>query len=168
MKTLIVYASKYGFTADCAQALSARLDGDFATVDVGKAAMPDLGAFDTVILGGPIYMGRIPKPLGAVIQTNLAGLLSRRLALFLTCGLPDQYEQSLKAAFPAELIDKAVSTQCFGGELRTDRMKGVDRMISGMMSKTEKGKEQGMPAARPDAIERLAEEVNKDQRREQL
>jgi menaquinone-dependent protoporphyrinogen oxidase len=168
MKTLIVYASKYGFTADCVQALSARLDGDVAAVDVGKAAMPDLGAFDTVVLGGPVYMGRIPKTLAAVVQTNLAGLKSRGVALFLTCGLPDQYEESLRNAFPAELIAAAVSIQCFGGELRIDRMKGMDRIISGMMSKTDKGKEQGLPAPRPDAIQRMAEEINRIQRREQL
>lgn len=168
MNTLILYTSKYGFTADCVRDLAALLEGGVTTVDVGKAAVPDLSSFDAVILGGPVYMGRIPKPLAACIQANLAQLQARPLALFLSCGLPEQFPESLKNAFPAALASQAVSVQCFGGELRFERMKGMDRMVSGMMSKTEQGKAQGLPAARPDAIRSMADEINQMQRREQL
>ena len=168
MKTLILYTSKYGFTEDCVRKLSSRLTGEVVAVDAAKAPMPDPAAFDAVIVGGPVYMGRIPKALSACIQANLGRIRSRRLGLFLCCGLPDQFSESLKAAFPSELLAEAASVQCFGGELRTERMKGMDRMISGVMAKADKGKGEGLPAERLEAIIRMADEINQLQRREQI
>ena len=168
MKTLILYASKYGFTEDCVCKLASRLTGEVVAVDVAKDPMPDAAAFDAIILGGPVYMGRIPKALSGCIQTNLDRIQSRNLGLFLSCGLPDQFPESLKNAFPKALLEQAVSIQCFGGELRTERMKGMDRMISGVMAKADKGNGQGLPVPRPEAIMRMADEINQSQRREQI
>lgn len=168
MKTLIIYASKYGYTDDCVRKLASRLTGEVLAVDAAKASIPDANDFDAVILGGPVYMGRIPKTLSAGIQANLARIRGRNLGLFLCCGLPDQFRDSLKNAFPAELLEQAASIQCFGGELRMERMKGMDRMISGVMAKGDKGKGQGLPAPNPEAIIRMADDINQLQRREQI
>jgi menaquinone-dependent protoporphyrinogen IX oxidase len=42
MKTLILYATQYGFTADCVQTLSKKLTGEVTTADLQKEKAPAL------------------------------------------------------------------------------------------------------------------------------
>jgi menaquinone-dependent protoporphyrinogen oxidase len=119
-----------------------------------------LDAFDQVIIGGSIYMGQINKKLKAYCESNKEAIAAKRLGLFLCCGLPENFEQTLSNAFPAELIERAVVKECFGGQLRTEIMKGPDRLITNMMKKA--AAKQGTPEASkiPENIKRLADGMN--------
>ena len=58
-RVLIVYASKKGSTRDVAQAIADRLEVDgLRTVVQPASDRADLGAFDAVVIGGALYMGR--------------------------------------------------------------------------------------------------------------
>ena len=58
-RVLIVYASKKGSTREVAQAIADRLEVDGLRTVVQPASDPvDLGAFDAVVVGGALYMGR--------------------------------------------------------------------------------------------------------------
>lgn len=135
MKTLIIYASTYDNAKDCVEQLKKQLEGEVCVANVMSDTMPCLDAFDNIIIGGSIYMGHIQKKLKIYCNQNLKSFVNKRLALFLCCGLPENFEQSLKNAFPHELLKKATAKECFGGELRTDRMNFAHKMISGLMKK---------------------------------
>ena len=58
-RVLIVYASKKGSTREVAQAIADRLEVDgLRTVVQPASDRVDLGAFDAVVIGGALYMGR--------------------------------------------------------------------------------------------------------------
>lgn len=59
------------------------------------------------------------------------------------CGLPENFEQSLKNSFPEELLNRAIAKECFGGELRTAKMSIAHKMITVLMKKAaaKEGKE---------------------------
>lgn len=154
MKTIIIYTTKYGFTEECVDELMNQLDGDVLAVDIQKDTVSSLHAFDQVILGGSIYMGQINKKLREYCERNKESISEKRVGLFLSCGLSENYEQSLANAFPSDLIEKAVDNQCFGGQLQTEIMKGPDRLITSMMKKATA--KQG----RPEPI-KLAENIRK-------
>lgn len=160
MKTIIIYATKYGYTEDCVKELKDGLQGDVLTVNVLTERISSLDAFDNVIIGGSIYMGQLNKKLKAFCESNMNILPEKRVGLFLCCGLPENFEQNLFNAFTSELREKAVSCECFGGELRTDKMKGPDRIISGLMKKV--AADQGKPdvAKLPENIKKLAHAMN--------
>ena len=63
MKTIIIYATKYGFTKECVDELKSQLNGDVLAVDILKDSISSLDAFDQIIIGGSIYMGQINKKL---------------------------------------------------------------------------------------------------------
>jgi menaquinone-dependent protoporphyrinogen oxidase len=160
MKTIIIYATKYGYTEDCVQEMKHQLQGDVLTVNILTEEISSLQAFDNVILGGPIYMGQIHKKLKAFCKNNMNSLLAKRLALFLCCGLPENFEESLANAFPHELREKAIVCECFGGELRTDKMKGPDKMISGLMKKVATDQGKAEVGKLPENIVKLASVIN--------
>lgn len=160
MKTLIVYGSTYGYASDCVQRLKAMLKGEVAVADAEKGGVPEIGGFDAVIIGGSVYMGKIQKSVKQFCEQNAAALAAKKLGLFLCCGLPEEFEQSLKNSFPAALLESAAVKACFGGELRMDRMKFVHKAITNMMVKAnEKSGKQGA-APLPENIEKLAEAMN--------
>jgi len=162
MKTIIIYATKYGYTQDCVNELKQQLKGDVLAVNILTDTISNLDAFDNVIIGGSIYMGQIQKKLKGFCEKNLSTLLTKNVGLFLCSGLPENFEQNLATAFPQELLDRAVSMECFGGELRMDKMKGPDRIISGMMRKAAAGQGKADVKKMPENIAKLSAAINSE------
>lgn len=160
MKTLIVYGSTYGYTKECVQKLAEQLEGVVATVNIQTEAVSSIKEFDNVIIGGSIYMGQIQKKVKEFCTINTGELSSKRLGLFLCCGLPDNLEQSMKNSFPETLLEKAVAKEYFGGELRTKDMKFIHRMMTNMMLKAAEKEGKESPKSAPENIARFAAAMN--------
>ena len=137
METIIIYSSKYGYTEDCVKSLADMINGEVSVFNICDEKIPSIDEVDNIIIGGSIYMGQIQKKLKLYCTQNVNVLVNKRLALFLCCGLPESFEQTLKNSFPDELLKKAVAKECFGGELRKDRMNFAHKMIAGLMKKAE-------------------------------
>jgi len=130
MRTLIVYASKYGCTADCASLLKEKLSGDITLVDISKAPMQlDINDYDTIIIGGSIYVGKVSKNLRAFCENNLDTLTKKRIGVFLCSALADQFNDNLKNNFPTSLLEIAKAKTLFGSEARLEKMNFLDKMI---------------------------------------
>lgn len=156
MKTLILYGSTYGYAAQCAGELAAKMGGAEA-MDIGKGAPASLDEYDAVILGGSIYMGQVQKKLKEYLEANKSQLIAKKLGLFLCCGLPENLEQNFAANFPKELLDAAVAREYFGGVLDKSKMSLGHKMITKMMESVNKKEGKSGPAPRPDNIKKLAE-----------
>jgi len=130
MKTLIIYTSKYGCTADCAKHLKSQLSSDITLIDAKKHDKKiALEQFDTVIIGCSIYMDRISKELHSFCEGNIETLCQKKLGFFLCCGLADKVDEFLTNNFPAKLLEHAQMTAHFGSEARLDKMKFLDKCI---------------------------------------
>lgn len=160
MKTMIIYATKYGYSEDCVKELKDKLQGDVLTVNVLTERISSLDVFDNVIIGGSIYMGQINKKLKTFCENNMNSIFGKKVGLFLCCGLPENFEQNLTNAFHSELREQAIACECFGGELRTDKMKGPDRIISGLMKKVAADQGKPDPVKLPENIDKLAMAMN--------
>jgi len=136
MKTLIIYASKYGCTEDCAKYLKSKMQGETMLVDINKQAKQiELGGFDTVIIGGSVYVGKVAKKLRAFCQGNLDGLSDKRLGIFFCCGRPQEMDEVLAANFPAGLVKAAMIIKSFGSEARLAKMTFFDKTILNAVTK---------------------------------
>ena len=161
MKTMIIYSSTYEYTKQCAERLKEYLLGEVIVVNVMVDVIPQLGEIDNVLIGGSIYMGQIQKNMKEFCASNVALLKDKRLGLFLCCGLPEKFEQAMKNAFPEELLKKAIAKECFGGELRTEKMNLVHKVIAIFMKRSaaKEGKE---PIKQmPENIAKMAAIINK-------
>ena len=130
MKILIIYASKYGCTADCATSLKDKLSGDTKLIDIKKNEQQiELENFDTIIIGGSIYAGQLSKKLRTFCKDNINTLRKKRVGIFLCCAQTDQTDKLFTANFPAELLDHAKAMKVFGSEARLEKMKFLDKTI---------------------------------------
>lgn len=131
METLIVYATRYGSVREAAEMIAQRLSGRATLHDLEKADMPPLDAYDSVILGGSIYIGRIQKELTDFMHRNRQALLAKKLGLFICAGLPDAAarEKELMSVFPAALEEHASARGVLGYRMDLGRMKATDRLI---------------------------------------
>ncbi len=159
MKTLIIYATTYGYTKECVEELKELINGEVIVSNIKTDKVPLLEEYDSVIIGGSIYMGQIHKKLKEYCTSNLTQLLHKKVALFLCCGIPENFEEMVKNCFPKDLIEAAIAKECFGGELRTEKMSLAHKMITGLMQRASKP---GTPEAMglPENMTKLAEKIN--------
>lgn len=137
MKTLILYASKYGCAKDCAAYLKSRLNQETELMNLKKAGKIELESYDCVVIGGSIYIGKIQKEVRQFCEQNLQSLLQKKVALFICCTTPEQVDEFFGNNFQAPLLEHATERVNWGGELRHDKMSFFDKKITNMVSKLE-------------------------------
>lgn len=98
MKTLVVYASKYGATERYARWLGEETGGDVLTLK--EALSADLTGYDTIAVGGGLYAGGFAA--AEFLKRRAAELKGFPVALF-TVGLSDPADPANAAHIRAEL-----------------------------------------------------------------
>ena len=137
MKTLIVYATKHGCTEKCAEELSGLLEGEVNLCNLKKEPFVDISQYDVVIIGGSIYAGRIQNEVRNFCEDKMNFLDNKRIGLFICCLFEgEKAETQILSSFPKELLEKAISKQCFGGEFNLSGMNFFEKIIVRMVTKT--------------------------------
>lgn len=136
MNTLVIYASKNGSTEKAAKMLFEKLKGEKSIVNIREDNSPSLESYETVILGGPIYAGNIQKELKNFVNDNLDLLLTKKIGLFLCCGMDKDYKKQLKNAFPKELLVHSITDQYFGFEYNKDKMNLIEKTLIKLVTKS--------------------------------
>lgn len=139
MSTLIVYATKHGTTEKCARLLVDQLDDSVEIVNLETNPEPKLESYETIIIGGPIYAGKIMQSVSNFTKENSDLLSQKTLGLFI-CGIQEEDEglvKELENNFPQVLLDKATVKDFFGGELYFSKMGRFERWMMKKITKTE-------------------------------
>ncbi|MBP2654673.1 MAG: flavodoxin [Firmicutes bacterium] len=129
MRILIVYATKYGFTKKCAEKLAEGLAGQADICNIKSEVPPDLMHYDKLIIGGPIYAGKIRKEITRFCKKNLDTLKNKRIAFFICGMVEDNVQAQINTSFPKELLSVAITKEHFGGEYKFDKMNFIERFI---------------------------------------
>jgi menaquinone-dependent protoporphyrinogen oxidase len=139
MRTLIVYATKYGCAKKCAEILAGKLDGETVLHDLRSQPAPDPAPYERVVIGGSIYIGKIQKEVTRYCKDHLADLAKKRIGLFI-CGMAEGENavKEMKDAFPPELAEMAAARENFGGEFIFGQMSFLHRMIVRKIAKADK------------------------------
>ncbi|MBP2651722.1 MAG: flavodoxin [Firmicutes bacterium] len=129
MSTLIIYATKYGFTQKCAEMIAQGLTENVDVCNIKLAGQPDLSPYDKVIVGSSVYAGRIRKEIRQFCTAKREKLKSKKLAFFI-CGMAENQAQAqITTAFPQELLSIASAAEFFGGQYKFDKMNFLERII---------------------------------------
>lgn len=131
MKSIIIYATRYGCTAELARRIQKELGDDCTSIDIKKESVPPLDTFDNVILGGSIYIGKVQKELTLFCTTNLEQLLTKKIGLYISAGAQtqDESDKELLGAFPSELHAHAITKNVLGYAYTFDKMRFFDKLI---------------------------------------
>jgi len=162
MKVLIIYATKYGCSKKCAELLSEKIVGKVELININESKISDFYIYDKIIIGGPIYMGRMQSAISKFCNENIEVLKTKKIGLFM-CSIfsGDRAEENLKRAFPEDLQNIAVSIKPLGGELNIEKMKYPDKFIANMVAKMPlKPGETINTGILTDNISNLAKDIN--------
>ena len=144
MKTLILFASKYGATEKCANLLSEKLNGDVTVVNLKENKNINLSDYDKIIVGASVYAGSIQANVKDFCAGNSNLLLSKPFALFLSCVSDgkEEIKSYIQRSFSNELINHATAIDSLGYELNFSKMNFFERQLIKMLtnSKNKKGK----------------------------
>lgn len=116
MKTIILYATKYGAAREIASRIAAKLS-DVSLFDLKKDAIPPLSGFDCVIVGSSVYVGQVRKEAKTFIAQNAAVLREKKTGLFLS-GLAPEKERTaayFTENYPAEVLQSVKAKGFLGG-----------------------------------------------------
>ena len=133
-KTLIVYQTKSGVTAESARKIADVLRSKFQLevdlVDLKEEKTPDLSQYKNIVVGGGVRAGRVYGKALEFLENDLAG---KNVAFYVSstwAGTPGSYENA-KVKFVENTLAKypkinAVSAEAFGGRIRYLRKTMVD------------------------------------------
>jgi menaquinone-dependent protoporphyrinogen oxidase len=84
-KVLVSYASKYGSTAEIATQIGNTLTENGLETDVLEVKeVHDLGAYDAIVLGSAVYIGRWRKDAVRFVKMHEKALVEKRVWIFST------------------------------------------------------------------------------------
>ncbi|MCL2565395.1 MAG: flavodoxin domain-containing protein [Defluviitaleaceae bacterium] len=126
MKTLILYASKYGAAKEIAKRIADKM-GEAALWDLKQGNIPPLSDFDCVIIGSSVYAGGIHKEVKVFVSKNVDKLCEKPLGLFLS-GFAEEgsyYEKN----FPPKVVQAAKAKGFLGGIFDSKKANVFERFI---------------------------------------
>ncbi|HXV92928.1 MAG TPA: flavodoxin domain-containing protein [Pseudonocardia sp.] len=127
MRVLVAYASKFGSTAEIADAIADEIRGCGLDVDVVEAGrVRDVTPYGAVVLGSALYAGRWRRPAVGMLRRHRRELAGRPLRLFHSGPLDAEGERqpppkAVARMLPALGADEPVT---FGGRLEKDTARG--------------------------------------------
>jgi menaquinone-dependent protoporphyrinogen oxidase len=136
---LVAYASKGGATAEIAEWIGDALRRAGATAEVRRAdEVTGLEGFDAVVVGGPLYMGKVLKPVPAFFARHRAALGSVPVALFVSGGSlgKNDPEAERKAQAAGEAVSAGVPVAAvglFGGRVSSRQVPLIGRFLKNAM-----------------------------------
>jgi len=133
MGTLIVFMSKHGCAEKAARIIGENIsDSVVSVIDLKSRADIDLSRYDTVIIGGSIYLGSLQRGLRKFCDKYLPQLLTKRIGLFICCMNQDEAAlRHFEAVFDGALRARAVAAGIFGGELDFGRLSVLEKGVIG-------------------------------------
>ncbi|MEJ6951579.1 flavodoxin domain-containing protein [Natronospora cellulosivora (SeqCode)] len=142
MKTLIVYATKYGTAESCAKKLREKLNTEVELKNLKQEKNIDLSDYDKVIIGSSVYMGQIRKEAKKFCQENLEELKTKENAFYISCMREgEDAENQIEVNYPKELLEKAVFSSVFGGAFNFEKMNFLEKMIIKKIAGTDQSEE---------------------------
>ncbi len=167
MKLLIAYATKTGTTLDCAEMLGEHFSGHQVFLADLEKEMPSVSDFDAVVIGSHVRAGKIHKRAKQFAAECEGTIGDKRLALYLCCCFSDAADDYFKKNYSEALLERSLTNMCFGGEIRMDRQKGLDKLIMKIAVHAIKSNNQSedrdvdipMPAILPENIRRMADAI---------
>lgn len=160
MKTLVVYATKYGATKVIAEELCKNLKGETDIRNI-KDKIPNIKNYDAVIVGGSIYMGKIQKGITSFLRRNKRALMDKKLGLFIGCYTPPDTEGYINGFFDNELLNHASASAILGGIMQYDKMNFIYRKIFMSLKKIDDFNKNFIePEISNKGIEKFAEIIN--------
>ena len=134
MRTLILYATKYGATQDIATRIASHMGGAVLH-NLKQGGVPDLAGFDYVLIGSSLYAGSIRKEAKVFLAQNAGQLRGKKIGLFLSGMAKSDEQKYFKDNFPSDLLQEAAAACFLGGIFDPQKAGAMERLIMKAVTK---------------------------------
>ena len=134
MKTLILYATKYGATHEIAKKIGSRIDGS-VICDIKAGNLPPISDYECIIIGSSLYAGSIRKEAKEFLTKNEAGFNGKIVGLFLSGMSEGEADEAFKNNFPTSILENAKSKALLGGIFDPQKAGAFARFIMKVVTK---------------------------------
>ena len=139
MSTLIAYSSTLGCTEQCASKLKEDLGEGVELIRISRRSRINLQPYENIIIGGSIHAGMIQRSVYKFCENYLDVLLQKHVGLFVCCIDPEADEKEIIArAFPGKLVEHALASGFFGGELNIKKMNLLQKIMTRKAARLQK------------------------------
>jgi menaquinone-dependent protoporphyrinogen oxidase len=136
VSVLVAYATRYGSTRQIAERVAGEVSGATA-FDIGSSSSVDPRKYDIVVIGGPVYAGKILPAVPKFCEAHRDALSQVPVALFVSCLYTgEQAAQQLESAFPPWLLSRAFGKYTVGGEVHMEELSFFHKLIMKGVMKT--------------------------------
>lgn len=134
-KTLILYATRHGATAEAARRIAAY----FPACDVKDIARDayDIAAYDRILIGSNVRMGTFDRRVRRLLLQEIAALREKTLGIFVCCCFTENAQTYFQNNVPPQLLETAQTVAALGGELNRKELHGVDKLVANMVLKAD-------------------------------
>lgn len=130
MKVLIAYGTRHGSTRACAEKLGDLIEGEVDLLKLEKGTTVEFSSYDLVIIGSPVYTGRLLREVDRFLRSHSAGLEGKPVGLYICCITPlHEAEKYLTTLYPSNLVSRACARGIFGGTFDFSAMNPVERLM---------------------------------------
>lgn len=135
MKTLILYATRHGSTAEAARRIALRL----RDCDVKNIASDTyhLAEYDRVLIGSPIRMGMFDRRIRKLLLKEISVLREKTTGIFVCCCFTENAQTYFQNNVPPQLLETVKATAALGGELDRQKLHGLDKYVANMVLKAD-------------------------------
>ena len=134
MKTLILYASKYGAAKETARRIADKMGGDALVCDLKQNNIPPLSGFDCVIIGSSVYAGSLRSEAKAFAAKHADELCTKTLGLYISGFSED--EGYFAKNYPSKVVQSAKATAFPGGIFDPKKANVIERLIIKIIMKS--------------------------------
>jgi menaquinone-dependent protoporphyrinogen oxidase len=133
MKTIILYATKYGASAEIAMRLAEKI-GDAVVHDL-KQPIPELIGYDCIIIGSSVYAGMFRKEAKKFLSESADILINKKFGLYASGMSKSEADKVFADNIPTELLLSAKAAMLLGGIFDPKKANFVERLIMKAVTK---------------------------------
>ncbi|MCL2569302.1 MAG: flavodoxin domain-containing protein [Oscillospiraceae bacterium] len=134
MKTLILYATKYGATREIAERIATQI-GNATLHDLKQIDLPPLADFDCILIGSSLYAGSIRKEVKTFLAQHGPELQGKKTGLFLSGMSAEVSLKPFEDNFPTALLEQSATWAFLGGVFDPQKANFAERLIMKAITK---------------------------------
>lgn len=130
---VILYKTKHGSTLDVANMISENL-GDCTLMELKSADKATLESADSIIIGVPVYFGKLEQDMVKFINDNKDLFTSKNCSMYVTGVMPADFMKFVNQSLDSSIINHMKVLSGVGGMLRFKELTISDKMILQVMN----------------------------------
>lgn len=135
MKTLILYATKYGAAREIAERIKRQLP-DAEVCDLQSGTEIPLESYDAIVVGTSLYAGMARKEAKEFVGAHESELMKKTLGIFLSGIAEGDAENDYTANFPQGIVEHAKVKALLGGIFDPQKTNFFEKLIMKLVAKT--------------------------------